>query len=58
MRNLLVHRFIQWIEIQNREISLSGAIKRNYPSNDQKKKNEYCIFFLLVEEKWRPSYEM
>lgn len=57
MRNLLVHRFIQWIEIQNREISLSGAIKRNYPSNDQKK-NEYCIFFLLVEEKWRPSYEM
>lgn len=57
MRNLLVHRFTQWIEIQNREISLSGAIKRNYPSNDQKK-NEYCIFFLLVEEKWRPSYEM
>lgn len=56
MRNLLVHRFIQWIEIQNREISLSGAIKRNYPSNDQKKKN--TVFFLLVEEKWRPSYEM
>lgn len=56
MRNLLVHRFIQWIEIQNREISLSGAIKRNYPSNDQKKMN--TVFFLLVEEKWRPSYEM
>lgn len=57
MRNLLVHRFIQWIEIQNREISLSGAIKRNYPSNDQKKKR-ILYFFLLVEEKWRPSYEM
>lgn len=57
MRNLLVHRFIQWIEIQNREISLSGAIKRIYPSNDQKKK-WILYFFLLVEEKWRPSYEM
>lgn len=56
MRNLLVHRFIQWIEIQNREISLSGAIKRNYPSND--KKMNTVFFFLLVEEKWRPSYEM